>query len=555
MSRFTPNNSHNYLYYGDNLDVLRKYVPDESVDLCYIDPPFNSKRNYNQIYTNVGKEDAAQAQAFVDTWNWDELAIKGFSEITENHRGIFTAQTINLMIGLEKVLEQGSLLAYLVSMTLRVAEIHRVLKPTGSFYFHCDPTSSHYLKLLVDSIFCPNGGDFKNEVVWKRTSAHNDSKTCGNSHDVILFYTKGSKFVWNKVYQPYDEEYIQSHYRRVDGNGRKYRTDNLTAMGLSGGGYKYEWHGVTKLWRSPYKKMQELHDAGRIHYTRTGTAEYIRYLDEMPGMPIQDLWDDIPPLNSQAKERLGYPTQKPESLLERVIQASSNEGDVVMDAYCGCGTSVAVAQKLNRQWIGIDITYQAISLILKRLEDTHGSNILENVITSGLPKDLQSAEALANRKDDRTRKEFEKWAVLTYSKNRAAINQKKGADGGIDGQGFFPIDHKNYGQIIFQVKSGNVGAKDIRDLLGTITREKAELGIFITLKAPTKPMIQAAKVCGAYHFDLFDRAIPKIQIVTIESILDGSARLDVPMVADVLKSANRRQNDDSRQIELELASA
>ena len=560
MSRFTSGSSQNYLYYGDNLDVLRKYVPDESVDLCYIDPPFNSKRNYNQIYTNVGKEDAAQAQAFVDTWNWDELAIKGFGEITENHRGIFTAQTINLIIGLEKVLEQGSLLAYLVSMTLRVAEIHRVLKSTGSFYFHCDPTSSHYLKLLIDSVFCPNGGDFHNEITWKRTNGHNDAKRrFGSTSDIIFFYTKNGSHHFEPQYLPYSEKYIKDFYRHIDSDSRAYQLADMTSPSPRPN-MMYEWKGFVSPsngWRYSKETMTKLDTEGRIWYpdSKTKRPRLKRYLDEMGGVPVSDIWDDILPLSAQAKERLGYPTQKPEALLERIIKASSNEGDVILDAYCGCGTSVAVAQKLNRQWIGIDITYQAISLILKRLEDTHGSNILENVITSGLPKDLESAEALANRKDDRTRKEFEKWAVLTYSKNRAAINQKKGADRGVDGQGFFPVDNKNHGQIIFQVKSGNIGAKDIRDLLGTITREKAELGIFITLKAPTKPMIQEAKVCGSYHFDLFDRAIPKIQIVTIESILDGSARLDVPMVADVLKSANRRQNDDSKQIELELVSA
>jgi DNA modification methylase len=237
----------------------------------------------------------------------------------------------------------------------------------------------------------------------------------------------------------------------------------------------YEWKGFpspSNGWRYSKETMTELEEKGKIWYpdSKTKRPRFKRYLDEMAGVPVSDIWDDIHPLSAQAKERLGYPTQKPEALLERIIKASSNEGDVILDAYCGCGTSVAVAQKLNRQWIGIDITYQAISLILKRLEDTHGNNILENVIASGLPKDLESAEALANRKDDRTRKEFEKWAVLTYSKNRAAINQKKGADRGVDGQGFFPIDNKNHGQIIFQVKSGNVGAKDIRDLLGTITR-------------------------------------------------------------------------------------
>jgi adenine specific DNA methylase Mod len=558
MSRFTPSSGKNHLYYGDNLEVLRKYVPDESVDLCYIDPPFNSKRNYNQIYTNVGKEDAAQAQAFVDTWNWDELAIKGFQEIAENRYGIFTAQTINLILGLEKVLEQGSLLAYLVSMTLRIAEIHRVLKPTGSFYFHCDPNASHYLKLILDSIFCAQGGNFHNEIIWQRTTAKSlMSKQFPNNHDVVFCYQKSLDFTWNQdsLFLPYDlndlPEKTAKKYSQSDADGRLYQLCDLTNPNPDRPNLTYEFLGVTKVWRWTRERMQKAYDAGIVIQSKPGKVPRLkRYIDEQRGIPISDVWTDIAPLNSQAKERLGYPTQKPESLLERIVKASSNEGDVVLDGYCGCGTTVAVAQKLNRQWIGIDITYQAVSLILKRLEDTHGSSILDDVITSGLPKDLKSAEALATRKDDRTRKEFEKWAVLTYSKNRAAINQKKGADKGIDGQGYFPIDDRNHGEVIFQVKSGNVGSKDIRDLVGTMTREKAELGVFITLKAPTKAMTQEAKACGSYHYGMFNRDIPKVRIVTVESILDGSARLDVPMASDVLKSANRRKSDDGDQMEL-----
>lgn len=554
MSRFT-NNGKNYLYYGDNLDNLRRFVPDESVDLCYIDPPFNSKRSYNQIYTNVGKEDLAQAQAFVDTWNWDDLAIKGFSEIVGNPNGLFPSQTINLIIGLEKVLGQGSLLAYLVSMTLRVAEIHRVLKPTGSFYFHCDPTSSHYLKIILDSIFCSQGGDFKNEITWKRTTSHNDAKRrYGCTSDIIFFYTKGSKYTFNIQYEPYSEEYIKAFYRHTDENGRRYRISDLRSpsprpnLTYEYKGYKPHPNG----WAVCYERMLKLEAEGRLYFPKKedGRIQLKRFLDEMPGVPVDDVWDTIQPLSAQAKERLGYPTQKPESLLERIIKTSSNEGDVVLDAYCGCGTSVSVAQKLDRRWIGIDITYQAISVILKRLEDTHGADTLNNVILSGVPRDLAAAEALATKKDDRVRKEFEKWAVLTYSKNRAAINQKKGADRGIDGEAYFPITDKQFGSIIFQVKSGKVGSRDIRDLVGTMSREKADLGIFITLKPPTSEMIKEAKSAGLYHYQFFDRDIPKIQIVTIEDIVHGNAQLNVPLVAGVLKSAPRNINDGSEQLEL-----
>ncbi len=401
--------------------------------MCYIDPPFNSKRNYFQIYNNQGSEDRAQAQAFVDTWEWGDEAQKGLDWITDIERlqtGKLTEQTVDLIRGLEKVLKKGALLAYLVHMTLRIVEIHRVLKPTGSFYLHCDPTASHYLKLVLDAVFCGQGGDFLSEIIWKRTTSHSDADGMGAVHDVILLYCKGTNPIWNQQFQPYDQSYIDSHYRRKDTNGRNYRTSDTTAYGLSGGGYTYEWNGVTKLWRYPIEKMKVLHDSGKLKYTKTGTPEYLRYLDEMPGTPLGDVWNDIPPINPRAAERLGYPTQKPEALLERIIKASSNERDVVLDAYCGCGTTVAVAQRLGRQWIGIDITYQSISLILKRLQDKYTDSgqwpaIEDNILLDGVPRDIASARALANRKDDKTRKEFEKWAVLTFSANQARINEKK----------------------------------------------------------------------------------------------------------------------------------
>lgn len=539
----------NQLYYGDNLDILRKHIRDESVDLCYIDPPFNSERNYNQIYNNIGKEDSAQAQAFVDMWTWDSLAIKGFEAIVENDRGLFTVQTINLIIGLQKVLSEGSLLAYLISITLRIAEIHRVLRNNGSFYFHCDPTSSHYLKIILDSIFCANGGDYKNEITWKRTTAHNDSGKYGNNVDIIFFYTKGSSYIWNPSYKDYDEKQ-KGRYKRSDSDGRLWTDDNLTAKGLSGGGYEYEYKGVKSLWRVPLVTMQRLDSENRLYFTSKNGIRRKRYLDEGKGISIQCLWEDIPPLNSQAKERLGYPTQKPESLLERIIKASSNEGDVVLDAYCGCGTTVAVAQRLDRKWIGIDITYQSISLILKRLEDTYGTDAIFNVKMTGIPKDMASAEALANKNDDRTRKEFEKWSILAFSNNRATINQKKGADKGIDGTAFFIASEGGHGRVIFQVKSGKVGSGDIRDLLGTMTREKAALGYFITLKEPTKDMLKEAKAAGLYEHKIMGRAYQKIEIISIRDMIEKGLRLEIPMSLEVLKSARRHQGEDGRQLTL-----
>ena len=557
----------NRLYYGDNLDILRRKIASDSVDLCYIDPPFNSKRNYFQIYNNQGGEDRAQAQAFVDTWSWGEDAVEALDYILDIERlqsspnaqtGRWTEQTVELIRGLEKVLGRGALLAYIVSMTLRIVEIHRVLKPTGSFYLHCDPTASHYLKLVLDAVFCGQGGLYRNEVIWKRTTAHSDAAEMGNVHDTLLFYSKGLTATWNKVFQPYDQSYIDSHYRRKDEKGRHFRLSDTTAYGLSGGGYTYEWRGVTKLWRYPIEKMQAHHDAGRLRYTRHGTPEYIRYLDEMPGMPLSDVWNDIPPINPRAQERLGYPTQKPEALLERIIRASSNPGDVVLDAYCGCGTTVAVAQRLGRQWIGIDITYQSIALILKRLEDRYTESgewpeIERDLILDGVPQDKDSAIALANKKDDRTRKEFEKWAVLTYSRNQARINEKKGADGGIDGIAYFFIDKDTNGKAIFQVKSGKTGRGDLAKLNSDRLREKAEFGILICMDLPTKPMRDEIAAAGKYKHPMLDREDDRLQVVTIAEIVPPlSRRLDLPWArGDAVRSA-AALGDADKQATLEF---
>ena len=532
----------NELYYGDNLEVLRKYIKDETIDLCYIDPPFNSKRNYNQIYNNIGSEDKAQAQAFIDTWAWNSLAEEGFTQIMDNYQGKFTAQTIALIGGLKEVLGKDSLLAYLISITLRAVEIHRVLKPTGSFYLHCDSASSHYLKLVLDAVFCSQGGDFHNEIIWKRTTAHNDPQRYGRIHDCIFFYSKTENKLFNRLRGEYSQEQL-SRYKYHDAKGY-FRAENLTAPHFSPT-RTIEWRGVhpgaNRQWRFSLEKLEQLYTEGCILLRRDGKPRkdgLKQYLHETEGSVLQDIWTDIV-FSPTAKERLGYPTQKPKALLERIIESSSNENDVILDAYCGCGTTVEVSQKLNRQWIGIDITYQSISLILKRLEDSFGSTVLNQIMVNGIPKDIKSAEALANRKDDRTRKEFEKWAVLTYSKNRAVINQKKGADKGIDGFAFF-LEDERHKKIVFQVKSGNVKSGDIRDLYGTVTREKAAMGIFITFKPPSAEMIKEANVCGLYHHKVMGRSYPCIQIVTIKEILEQSKRLDIPLNLEVLKTAEKQ---------------
>ena len=551
----------NRLYYGDNLDVLRRKIASDSVDLCYIDPPFNSKRNYFQIYNNQGSEDRAQAQAFVDTWEWGDEAEDGIAwivDVDQLNNGKLTPQTVALIRGLEQVLGHGSLLAYLVHMSLRIVEIHRVLKPTGSFYLHCDPTASHYLKLVLDAVFCGQGGDFRNEVIWKRSHAHSDGKQ-GSEHygrltDTIFFYTKSAEVIWNEQYTEYDKSYVDRDYRRLDENGRRYRLDNIQGPGGAAKGNPfYEVMGVERHWRYSKERMERLIAEGRIIQTQPGAVpQYKRYLDEMPGVPLQNLWADIPVINNRSKEMLGYPTQKPEALLERIVKASSNEGDVVLDAYCGCGTTVAVAQRLGRKWIGIDITYQSISLILKRLEDKYPADwpaIEAQILLDGVPRDLASAQALANRKDDKTRKEFEKWAVLTYSRNQARINEKKGADGGIDGIAYFLIDKDSNGKAIFQVKSGASSRATLATLNSDRLREKAEFGFLITMDLPSKAMRDEIAAAGKYKHPLLAREDDRLQVITVAEILAGK-RLDLPMArSDAVKSA-AALGDADRQGEL-----
>lgn len=536
----------NRIYYGDNLEVLRKYIWPETVDLCYIDPPFNSKRNYNQIYNNIGKEDSAQAQAFVDTWTWDDIAMQGLTEIQSNYNGVFTSQSIDLIEGLSKVLGKGSLLAYLVSMTLRIAEIHRVLKPTGSFYLHCDPTASHYLKLVLDAIFCPKGGNFQNEIVWERTNAHNmKTKSYTRSNDIIFFYTKSDKFLFNTQFTEYGEQQLKRF--KPDENGRLYKAENLTFSNANSK-RQFEWRGskppAHRSWGASLEQLEKWYEEGRILLKQDGSPRLDGlkiYLDETTGKPLGTNWTDIGRIGNTANERLGYETQKPEALLERIIQASSNKGDVVLDAYCGCGTTVAVANKLNRQWIGIDITYQSISLILKRLEE-QSKDALDHVEINGVPRDMNSAIALANKKDDRTRKEFEKWLVLTYSKNKAIINEKKGGDGGIDGIAYIP-DRNDKGEIInkkalFSVKSSKTLMPSmINELNGVVEHEGAACGIFLCLY-PAPNLVKAGKAFGTYHNGLINKDFPKIQVVCVDDIFQGAA-MELPNVVQVVKKAQQ----------------
>jgi site-specific DNA-methyltransferase (adenine-specific) len=533
----------NTLFYADNLPILRDHIPEESVDLIYLDPPFNSNRSYNVLFKEEsGTENDAQIAAFDDTWHWNAGAERIYHELIQN-----SPERVAVMLGaLRDFIGENQMMAYLVMMAARLVELHRVLKPTGSIYLHCDPTASHYLKIVLDTIFGVE--NFKNEISWKRTSAHSDAKTLGNAHDILLFYTKSDDFTWNKQYQTYSENYMNSHYRYVDKNGRRYRTDNLTATSLSGGGYTYDWNGVTKIWRCPKTKMQELHDAGRLHYTKSGGVEYIRYLDEMPGTPLQDVWDDIAPINSQAQERLGYPTQKPLALLERIIQASSNEGDLVLDPFCGCGTAIAAAQKLNRKWIGIDITHLSISLMKYRLKDMFNLEEKKDYDVFGEPESLADAQQLAHE----DRYQFQWWALsLVEAKplgGEGGHEGKKGSDKGLDGVINFIGDNGKLNRVLIQVKSGHVNSGLVRDLHGVVDREGAAIGVFITLDPPSRDMITEAVSAGYFRSQTWQKDYPRIQILTIEDLLNGKS-IDMPPSAyGTFKQAEKIKKQDATQL-------
>lgn len=504
----------NILYYGDNIGILRRYIKDESVDLVYLDPPFKSNQDYNILFAEKnGAGSASQIKAFEDTWHWNLVASRAFEEVRESG-----GRAAEAMVAFQKFLGNNDMLAYLSMMAPRLAELRRVLKPTGSIYLHCDPTASHYLKLLMDAVFRPM--NFKNEIIWKRTSAHSDSHKYGSNVDILLYYTKSENRTWNPSYTLHDKNYLK-RFRNQDPDGGRWADYDLSAKGLTGGGYEYEYKGVKSLWRCPLSTMEKLDEKGRLHFTKAGGIRLKRYLNETKGVSLQSLWDDISPINSQAKERLGYPTQKPEALLERIVQASSNEGDMVLDPFCGCGTAVHVAQRLQRSWIGIDITCLATTLIKNRLRDAFGEDVQYKVI--GEPVSLPDAQALAIQNPF----QFQYWALgLVHAR---PAEQRRGADQGIDGRYYFDSSwnpKSKTGQIVISVKSGqHVGVTHVRDLGHVVSREEAEMGALITLHEPTRPMREEAAGAGFYESPWGKH--PRLQIRTVSELLAGKG-LDCP---------------------------
>ena len=462
----------NQLYYGDNLDILRTHIPAESIDLIYIDPPFNSNQAYNVIFSEMdGTSSPAQIHAFEDTWHWGEPTEGGYDELVGTAPPLLV-ETIKSFRGF---LKETNLMAYLVMMALRLVELHRVLKRTGSFYLHCDPTASHYLKIILDQVF--GVGNFRNEIVWCYAGGGIPKNDFPRKHDVILRYTKSKSYTYNTIYRPYSEGTLKRGRTQVKG--------------------KYYEAGLRK-----------------------------------EGTPVNDWWTQIPKITSPTdSEKLGYPTQKPEALLERIIQASSNEGDVVLDAFCGCGTAVAVAQRLNRQWVGIDITHLAITLLKYRLTDAFGDDVKYEII--GEPKDEASAKTLAVQ----DRYQFQWWA-LSLVRARPYQGQKKGADEWVDGVIYYkdvdPDTPKKAltRKIVVQVKSGKVTVKDIRELKAVVKNQNAVIGVFITLNPPTGPMLKEAATAGRFHWlHVEHTTYPRIQIRTIQELLEGHG-IEYPQIPD-----------------------
>jgi DNA modification methylase len=564
----------NTLYYGDNLRILRDHIGSESVDLVYLDPPFNSNATYNVLFRSpTGEQSQAQIEAFEDSWHWNETAEHAFDDVVKSGN----SDAAEMLRAMRSFLGENDMMAYLAMMAVRLLELHRVLKPTGSLYLHCDPTASHYLKILLDAVFGPQR--FRNEIIWKRSSSHADTKQgmrrAGRIHDIIFFYTKSDDYTWNSVFTPYDESYIEGSYKFVDDKGRRYREGDLTAA-KPGGDVSYDWRVKRRVkfndrwvadvgdeylkpkpgweylavqpysgrfWAYSKENMLKMWEAGQIIHRSTGFPQFKRYLDEQPGVPLQDIWLDINPLvgGEGERERLGYPTQKPLALLERIISASSNEGDVVLDPFCGCGTTVHAAQKLNRRWIGIDITHLAISLIRRRLIDAFPQAEFE---VHGVPQDIGGAEELA-KKDPH---QFQLW-VLSMIEAQPYKSGKKGADRGVDGYLYFKPDGKVTEKAIVSVKGGaHVSDTMVKDLITTVEHEGAKMGVFVTLTPPTQPMKTRAVSAGFYETEYGQ--YPKIQILTIEDLFKG-VRPHMPWIdPSVFKKAKREQTEKQDKLDL-----
>lgn len=548
----------NTLYYGDNLDILRSrdYFPNACVDLIYLDPPFNSNRSYNVLFKDEsGYESEAQITAFDDTWHWGYAAEATYHDLVTG-----APERVATAIGaLRELIGNNQMMAYLVMMAARLVELHRVLKPTGSLYLHCDPTASHYLKVVLDALFGTE--NFVNEIVWRRyrrpKGSQHLARRFGASTDSLLFYGKSDdyQFYLDRIRTPLEEEELEKRLTHFDEKGPYYSGPVLRSPSMGPRpNLVYEYKGFTpgpEGWRMTKEKLIALDEQGDLFWTKNGIPRRKVRPQTEPGNLLDNLWTDIEAVGSQAKERLGYPTQKPLALLERIISASSNPGDVVLDPFAGCGTAVAAAHKLDRRWIGIDITHLSINLLKFRLRDMFGLAPGDDYQVIGEPVSVDGARQLAA--DDRF--QFQFWALSLVQARPlggevGGRTGKRGADRGIDGLITFIDDNTaRPKRIIVQVKSGKVKSGDIRDLKGTVQREKAAMGVFITLEPPTREMEIEAVSAGFYPSPGWGRDYPRIQIRTIEELL-GGAGIEMPLSSVTFKQAGRVKDEGARNLEL-----
>lgn len=519
----------NILFYGDNLDVLRKHFPNECIDLIYLDPPFNSKADYNILFKETtGEQSSAQIQAFSDFWHWNTAARHAYEYLISNH---VNEKVASLSEALYRFLGTNDMSAYLFMMTERLLELHRVLKLTGSLFLHCDPKASHYLKMVLDAIFDPE--NFRNEIIWKRTFAHNDARRCGAIHDTIFFYSKTPEYFWRTISIPLSEDYKEMFLDQKDEKtGKRYARIDLTGAGITKDGESGKpWRNIDptakgRHWAYTHAELERLDKEGRIHWPKKGVPRLKKFEDEFLGMSLQDIWNDIRPIHNQSQERLGFQTQKPLPLLERIIDSASKEGQWILDPFCGCGTAIVAAEKLCRHWIGIDITYLAINLVKNRLKDSFPECEFD---VEGEPRDIGAAIELA-----KNRYQFQWWALSLVdarpvgSKQASPHEGKKGADEGIDGWLRFadgPVGHAE--RVVVSVKSGHVGVKDIRELRDVVNRQKAAMGLFLTLEEPTREMVKETDATSPYVSPRWKHEYPKIQMLTIAELLNGK-KPDMP---------------------------
>lgn len=542
----------NRLYNGENLAVLRAGdINPESVDLIYLDPPFNSNRDYNTIFKEQsGLRPTVQQEAFKDTWAWNQNAMNAFHDTIETA----PPRLVRTMLAFRSMIGENDMLAYLSMMAPRLVEMWKVLKGTGSIYLHCDRTASHYLKMLMDSVFEPV--NFLNEITWKRTHSHgNVGRNFGSICDTLLVYTKTQNYTWNQQYRPLSEEHIAS-YKFRDPDGRRWRSENMRNPGprpnlhypyTASNGITYQPH--PNGWICDEERMRKLDAEGRLHFPTkpTGRLRLKMYLDESPGIKLQNLWDDIPVISSRSAERLGYPTQKPERLLERIVLTSSNVGDVVLDPFCGCGTTIAVAQRTDRQWIGIDHAMVATDVIQQRLHDTYGDEVKRSY--EFIPKPVTAEDA---RKLKDSPYLFEWWAIERAGAQPST--KRKGPDQGIDGRIYFreqsaagKIEAK---QVVISVKAGHTGPAHVRELRGVIEREDAAIGVLITLRKPTKAMYAEAARGGRYFSETWKISYPRLQIVTVEHLMKEKP-VDYPGRLPVVSTQEAAQVRESRPQTLE----